>query len=395
MFIKLLNYYLACLFFTSVNFEVFSPFVPDLSIAKMAAILYIISMIPRIIGEKFLTGLAKYIIPLLILIIVAFISSSAHINYISSKRIDTSFVLNILMFIILFYHARFDERVFKDGFWCMALCAVIIAMLALLGIGVSVDPVGESDRMTVFGDNANSIAIKMAVSILIVLWRCLQHGKLETPFRLLLLVPLLLLLLMTGSRGGFLALVGGLLVLVVGFPAKNTIIKILFIIGSVLAFIGLFYVLQHFDVMRDRLVDSIETGNSSGRDVIWKYYLDVIKANPVLGVGYSGMEQASSQFFHIPNRSPHNVFIEIGLYAGVIGLLFYGLFLFRIIFNGIKLFRMGEVLPAMLLAPLLSDHMFGQSLTVKLSWIIMSYIAFMGFSYDSQKKKHRRTYSYE
>ena len=127
-------------------------------------------------------------------------------------------------------------------------------------------------------------------------------------------------------------------------------------------------------MLLDRLTDSVEEGNSSGRDIIWDYYKGVIKTSPIIGVGYCGMEEASMRFFGIPNRSPHDVFIEIGVYSGFIGLFFYCLLLVRIFIQAIKLYKSKNLLPLMLLMPLLSDNIFGQALNVKLTWVIISYV---------------------
>ena len=341
----------------------------------MAALLYMISMLPHVFKKDLFVGLSKYLVPICLLIFTIFISSIIHINAYSTKLYDTTFLLNIFMFVVLCNHAKMDYRVFVDGFWSMALTAAVISVLALLGIGVSLSDINESGRFTIFGDNANSVAIKSAVSILIILWFSLKNGKMEKPIRLVLIVPLLMLLLKTGSRGGFLALIAGLIVMVIGFPAANFKSRIRFLIVAVLAFAGLYTLIKgEGGLLIDRLTESVKEGNSSGRDVIWDYYKGVIKSSPVIGVGYCGMEEASLLYFGIPNRSPHNVFIEIGVFSGFVGLFFYLLFLLRVFIKAIKLFRIKDLLPLMLLMPLLSDNMFGQALNVKLTWIIISYV---------------------
>ena len=73
---------------------------------------------------------------------------------------------------------------------------------------------------------------------------------------------------------------------------------------------------------------------------------------------------------------PHNVIIAVFCYTGIIGLLVFLIFFFRIIANAIKRNKYGgELLPIILLIPILGMVLTGQIFVQKIIWILFAYIA--------------------
>ena len=122
-----IQYVLACLFFTSLNFEVFSPIVPDFSVAKMAALLYI--------GGSFLTP-TKLIstkniqLPLFSAFAMFFLMVLSSIIHMDSNKsvFNTSLFLNIIMFWLLLNHQRRDERVFHQGLLWLSVSLILVCL---------------------------------------------------------------------------------------------------------------------------------------------------------------------------------------------------------------------------------------------------------------------------
>ena len=113
----------------------------------------------------------------------------------------------------------------------------------------------------------------------------------------------------------------------------------------------------------------------SGRDIIWQNIMPLIKDNLVFGVGNVGYSEFSQSTFGLFN-SPHNVFLEILCYTGIIGLSIYLVFLFRIFSKCYQLYKTeNNLLPLILLIPVLGIIASSQILDVKTGWIIFAFIA--------------------
>ena len=118
----------------------------------------------------------------------------------------------------------------------------------------------------------------------------------------------------------------------------------------------------------------------AGREVIYAELWEVINNNLFFGIGQTGY------FAKFGDGSPHNVLLEILCYSGIIGLSMYLLFLYNILKIAIKSKSIeGNILPLILLIPLLGLILSGQILTLKLGWCIFSYIASRIYFLNTEK----------
>lgn len=202
----------------------------------------------------------------------------------------------------------------------------------------------------------------------------LNAGK--SRYFLLLPIPIMLqLLVFTASRVSMLALV---LAILAGISLLGTLklsSKILMIMSGLLVFgIAWIYMLQS-DVMGMRFLLILQERDLSGRDIIWQNIIPLIKENPVFGVGTTGYTDFSQNTFGLYN-SPHNVFLEILCYTGIVGLGIYLIFLYRIAVKSFKVFKHQRILlPLILMIPIMGMIGTSQILGVKTGWILFAYIA--------------------
>jgi len=149
-------------------------------------------------------------------------------------------------------------------------------------------------------------------------------------------------------------------------------ISILFV-GSI-AIIYTWVILAQSETLVQRLSRSYEEGDLAGRDLIWQRLYPLIESNPILGVGKTGYHYFS-QMIYGGRKSPHNVIIEILCYTGIIGLIIYLLFLFRVFKKGYQDYKTeGLLLPLLLIPPVLGMIVSAQILGVKIGWVIFAYI---------------------
>ncbi len=370
--IKNLQYFFVCLYFASINFEVFSPFIEDFSVAKIASFLYFgVSLLtPK---QLFRTDkIQKYIyLPLLLFLLITLVSIF-NINHYSSRFFGTTLLLNIVMFWLLLNHYRRDNRIFDKGFIWFVIGAALVGTFYLLGIGVEVSLGG---RITVFGDNPNQIGVKMAIASLFLIDYTLNNKskKIHKPYYLILLIPIVSLLIATASRIAFISFIIGVVLFITLLKTRKIYTKLLIIlVGLILIIVSFKYLQQTDATILLRLNESVNEGDVSGRDEIWAGFIPVIIDNPIFGVGITGKTSVAIKYFG-NDRSLHNVFIEILLYSGIVGLIIFLIFLFYFYKNAYLYYKYNNILyPLLLSIPVMGLLLSGQLLGVKVAWLIFA-----------------------
>jgi O-antigen ligase len=126
--------------------------------------------------------------------------------------------------------------------------------------------------------------------------------------------------------------------------------------------------------MSKRLELAVDKGDLSGRDTIWEDILPYILDKPIFGLGVDGYFDVISIFFG-KFFSPHNVFIEILAYGGLVAFAIFFFFYYRLINISIYLKSKEDyILPIVLLQFILQIFSAGQGLTSKPFWMIYVYI---------------------
>jgi O-antigen ligase len=317
----------------------------------------------------------KYLIPLF-----AF-SAILLISYVLNQ--DRSDSLFFLLFMILqnviFFWIATNIMINNPGttdkvLLLLNLAILLSAVLFLFGIGAEL----EEGRLTIFGENPNRIGLFSVFSILFIFSLILENTQNYRKSRfllLLLLIPLLKMAALSGSRVTFFGLIIALVTFFIIKSNRNFLYKSLTLVFGGITIFALYLYLMSFEVLRERLSLAFTAGDLSGRDVIWEYALPLILKKPILGLGVNGYAEIMSYryggFF-----SPHNVFIEIFAYGGILGLIAYFTFFFQIGKESYNLKKdKNYVLPLTYTILLLFIYLSGQALAVKSFWIIYAYIA--------------------
>lgn len=186
--------------------------------------------------------------------------------------------------------------------------------------GVRLEGIGPTDA-----SDANMFAALLITGIPLLAF-FIVRGKI---YERLLALPVLALVLdalvMTRSRGGFLALAVSWVVMLFSFDAKYR--KRMFA-ASVAA--GLMFLVLIDPGYLSRL-QSLENPleNSAGRSEIWQYSIRMIKDHP-LGTGGEGFLYLSPLYMpesllssQVGGRVAHNTYLQVTVEQGVLGLLFY------------------------------------------------------------------------
>jgi O-antigen ligase len=371
-----------CAYFFSINFQEFKLFnLGFLSIPKIFAFLYLLLLLPSLNYFLKPQKINFILFPIFSFFIFLFLINILNINVKSFAIFDFTLFINIILFWLCTIHFSRDFKIANKAILSLALGSVFLAYFYFLGIGVEPD---EQGRVAIFGDNANFVGIKMAISIILILFIVLQNSLQLNWVRYLLFLPIpnmLKLLIETGSR---VSLISFILMMLVGFYYINKngfFIKVfLFLIFSGLIFYIYNFVLENQFILL-RLSSSIEDKDLAGREVIYIEIWEVVKNNFLVGIGQTGY------FAKFGEGSPHNVLLEILCYSGIFGLTMYLLFLLNILRTALKektIYK--NILPLILLIPILGLILSGQILTLKLGWVLFSYIASRIYFFNTSLK---------
>jgi len=362
------------IFFFSINFEVWDPFNVSFSISRMTGLFYLLTVLPNLSYFIRLSLLKRFVTPILIFFMLLTLMSLFNVNYISSSFFDFSIFQNIILFILLVNHERKEEGILERGMFCFALGSICLAILYKMGIGISVVDL----RVTIFDDNQNSVGMRMAISIIILIWIVAKNNLNFKKWRFLLCFsfPLMLKLMAdTGSRVAFISFALMILVGIVLYKTKRNSIAskiFIFIVGIGLAFLFWNY-LSSSQVLIDRLQRVQEGSDLGGRTEIWENLGPFILDNLFFGRGETGYTLYSVETMGV-RWSPHNVIFEVLSYTGVVGLFFYLLFCFRVFKVCFKRYKFsGSLIQFLLLIPFMGLLLSGQLLVVKIGWVIMAF----------------------
>lgn len=177
----------------------------------------------------------------------------------------------------------------------------------------------------VFGDrqtDPNILAASLLLPLSLVVGEFLGSaklpGKLLLSFCALLIVPGIFV---TGSRGALLAIAVMLVFYLRKLGINWRVLAPLTLLGSALMFVPAFLI--------ERLEQSQSSGGA-GRLYIWQTGLAALKDYFLAGAGldnftviYNNYAANAAQFAGL-NRSPHNIFLQIAVESGIIGLLLFG-----------------------------------------------------------------------
>ena len=267
-----------------------------------------------------------------------------------------------------------------------ALSCSVVGFLFLYRVGLTFDLAG---RVRIFGDNSNATGIKMSVGILFLLDYCLNHysgKKICKPWLLLLTLPMFSLMFATASRTALLVVALGSLLFVALRQSKQNASNNIWIFVGIVGIVVGYYVVSSQELIMMRMSTSLDEGNISGRDEIWNVYLDLIGQHPILGTGFTGHYDVATSVFG-QAHSPHNVLVEVALYSGIIGLVFFLVLLYHIFKNAREYQKQMQILgPLITSMAIVGMVLSNQALGVKLFWTLAAYCISYRFENINMKR---------
>ena len=284
----------------------------------------------------------------------------------------------MLVLFWLSYNLMNDERVIKGFLWAFIGACVSLPLVGRMVGGVMEGHKGGDVRMTILGQNPGTVGATLALGVIALLGLAYGRQKGDYKIQFFAWVPFLLMagfLVSTGSRGAMLSLVIGMAF----FFLKGGNIQAKLGLGLVVIFgIGaLAWVTIQFNPETvNRIENSINEGDTAGREIIYFHSIEMFNEKPLFGWGpvRYRYELSNRVGYERPERDPHNLILKILLEVGIIGSIPFFLGLGSCLFAAWK--ARDGLQGALPLSMLVTVFMINMSHTwdnKKIFWIILAY----------------------
>lgn len=281
------------------------------------------------------------------LVTLTFAAARYGATFYGDNYLNIKFTFAIVFFHIFSKFLRIDSLSTEHLLFAFILGAVSYGFFVIY-LNVSAIEI-INGRLLIFGENPNSTSFRFALGFSFAFYFLISDNSFlgKYKYALVLVLPFFLsLVVQSGSRGSLLLTVISTFVTVyfsnIAFKKKilSTIILIL------LAPFLMAELIQN-ETMYNRVMQSIESGNTAGRDTIWNDAFEIFLRYPLLGAGESGY------FDNILNYQgryidTHNLFLYLLVASGMTGFTFFTLFFTSLAKKTWDSFRSGYVVPVLI-----------------------------------------------
>ena len=375
---------LVILFVTSLALGTFNPFYRSQSEDGGIGLANIMTIIVLPILLKKYGGTFKSMLvfndwqsPLIVFYCISLISVLIMASSITMGLIiDWVKLLMGIMICILLPSVYRNKTILNLSLLSYSITCSIICTLILAGSLSSYHEVHHG-RLWLWGENPNSTSTRWVLAVIyivnIVVENPLKIGK----WRFMLLpaiIPLVMLIMMSGSRGSFVIAIIAITMSLLTVIRKN--------IGITIAMIGVAYIIftfivSNFDVASYSLFDRFVENSISDEDDIrnkllkasWKVFCDY----PIIGCGQVDYISEMMKYGH--DHYVHNVFIHVLTINGILGfipLIFFTYILFK---GSLSVVRKNGLALVLFCYMILIANKTGGALTYIFMWFVYGLVA--------------------
>lgn len=219
-----------------------------------------------------------------------------------------------------------EERILRNVAVCFLVSCSLLSVGNLLNLPGFVDMIGDKYsgyRISALGYNLNELAALLGFGLLIGVGLVLDRARWKRWKRSLLLtgmLPMLILMVRTGSRGGLLAFGASVSWYLIPIGRKGR--RMVAIVIGVAALAGLVYMVMKDPQTLERFTKSVKEGDTAGRDVIFERARGMIREKPVFGWGpIEYLYELGTRTGHYGGqKDPHNLYLGLLAEVGLVGI---------------------------------------------------------------------------
>lgn len=223
----------------------------------------------------------------------------------------------------------FNSKEIKTIKIFMVISSLIIPFL--LTVNKSISYSRETLSSSSGTADQNGLAVNLSFCVIIVFSIFLNCKKIIGKLLSVIMLGIIIYgMIATGSRGAVLGLLIALMYYVLK-TVPNAIKSKGFWISLIFLGIGIYILFKYLgnnlnSAVSDRFsIDSISQDKGSGRLEIWKNFISILGQNFIrlfFGYGYDSSKAIYNEYFGM-SKAPHNVFLQILIESGIIGLILF------------------------------------------------------------------------
>ena len=273
---------------------------------------------------------------LLLLLLYTFVYAGSALGHGWSRSLEVSQMFLFLVQALLVAWTTFNlmqhDRLARKALWCFVAACVVRTLLPMLGLAehsAYVESATGAERVTAFGQDPNYSAMLLSAALLITIG--LTHGPNTKSLRVRMFAWGLagffgMAIVNTGSRGGLLALVAGLVTFAFT-RARNPLERARSALIVLVSMMALGYYVANSYVMRKRIERTAEEGGAmAGREYLFPALWGMFLEKPVVGWGplnnnYEVVRRAP-ELIKRPEqmtKDAHNLYLELLTSTGLVG----------------------------------------------------------------------------
>lgn len=273
---------------------------------------------------------------LLLLLTFVFVFATSAIGHGWSRSLELTqlflFLVQALLVAWTTFNLMQNDRVAKRALWCFVAACVARTLMPMLGLAqhsAYVESATGAERVTAFGQDPNYSAMLLSAALLISVG--LTHGASRASLRVrgvswTLALFFAFAIVNTGSRGGLLALVAGLVTFAFS-RARNPIDRLRSTLIVFVSMLALGYFVANSYVMRKRIERTANEGGAmAGRELLFPALWGMFGEKPVVGWGplnnqYEVIKRAPDLIKRPEQmtKDAHNLYLEVLTSTGLLG----------------------------------------------------------------------------
>lgn len=371
-----------CFIIGSVYLTTFSVFISNAAINAGVILTILFWLVKFSLSNKLITNykFKGFLIPMSIFTFSIFLSG---VNNWNDEILSNKFMFSFLFFFILINEIKSKKQI-KRILSLLLLSSIIASFYGLYQYYFLDYPRIKSFSFSLtFG---NLIAVMVMFLTIYIFW-----GDLNKKNRIILFILNIIFslnLFFAQSRGAWLAFIAGIFILGL-IKSKKLIILFLIILTLLFLFLPPQYI-NRFKSSFDISYDLDNNRSNSYRIAMWITALNILKDNPIVGLGYDNYRTPLSDHYKVEAIKSkgfihvHNTFLQFAAELGLFGffsflyLIFYT-FKKMIIYyqqetaTNIKLFHLFSIIMIVIyLVQGLTQYNFGKTEPLSLFWIIIA-----------------------